>query len=170
MVAGAVVRKSDKRSVRWYLGSCHYIMQDGKEAVRYGYVMHNKDRHGFLPSGEILLDEEKVVRLKRTQIFLRKLGKEPQQKAVLYMSQKQKLIDRLNSHPKDFTYEEARTLLGYLGFIEDSKGKTSGSRMMFVNKLHNETFRLHKPHPQNILKNYQIMELAELINRQEALQ
>ena len=83
------------------------------------------------------------------------------------MSTKQKLIDRLNSHPKDFTYNEARTLLGLYGFKEDNKGRTSGSRVMFVNKQLNEIFRLHKPHPNNILNDYQVKELLRLIIRLE---
>ena len=81
------------------------------------------------------------------------------------MSRKQKLIDRLNSRPKDFTYDEARTLLGLYGFIEDTKGRTSGSRVMFVNKLLDVNFRLHKPHPNNILKEYQLKELIEIIKK-----
>ena len=38
------------------------------------------------------------------------------------MSKKEKLIARLLSLPKDFTYDEMKTLLGYLGFEEDNKG------------------------------------------------
>lgn len=42
------------------------------------------------------------------------------------MSKKDKLIERLKSKPKDFTYDELKVLLNYLGFYENSKGKTSG--------------------------------------------
>ena len=42
------------------------------------------------------------------------------------MSQKDKLIRKLKSRPKDFTYDEAETLLQYLTFRKDNKGKTSG--------------------------------------------
>ena len=79
------------------------------------------------------------------------------------------MLDKLNSHPKDFTYEETRTLLGVYGFVEDNKGHTSGSRVMFVNKTYNVVFRLHKPHPQNTLKEYQVKELLELLSRMEVL-
>jgi hypothetical protein len=68
------------------------------------------------------------------------------------LSKKQKLLDRLAAHPKDFTYDETRTLLGLCGFTEDNKGRTSGSRVMFVNKSLDDNFRLHKPHPHNVLK------------------
>jgi len=87
---------------------------------------------------------------------------------VYNLSRKQKLLDRLSSYPKDFTYDETRTLLGLYGFIEDKKGRTSGSRVMFTSKSYNETFRLHRPHPQNILKDYQVKELLEVISRLEA--
>ena len=83
------------------------------------------------------------------------------------MSRKQKLINRLYLRPKDFTYDEARTLLGLCGFTEDNKGRTSGSRVMFVNKILDRNFRLHKPHPNSILKDYQIKELFELIKTLE---
>ena len=85
------------------------------------------------------------------------------------MSRKQKLIDRLHSHPKDFTYDEARTLLSLHGFKEDTQGHTSGSRVMFVNNEIDMTFRLHKPHPKNILKNYQINELLEFVKNLEGI-
>ena len=42
------------------------------------------------------------------------------------MSKKEKLIARILTYPKDFTYDEMRTLLGLLGFEERSNGKTSG--------------------------------------------
>ena len=48
------------------------------------------------------------------------------------MSKKDKLIERLKSKPKDFTYNEAKVILNSFGFIENNKGKTSGSRVVFV--------------------------------------
>ena len=45
------------------------------------------------------------------------------------MSKKEKLINRLKTKPKDFTYNEAKTLLESVGFVESNKGKTSGSRV-----------------------------------------
>ncbi|MCL2792884.1 MAG: type II toxin-antitoxin system HicA family toxin [Spirochaetaceae bacterium] len=47
-------------------------------------------------------------------------------------------------------------MLNNLGYIEDNKGKTSGSRVCFYNKESGHLIRLHKPHPANILKQYQI--------------
>lgn len=78
------------------------------------------------------------------------------------MSKKEKLIARLLSKPKDFTYDEARTLLCALGFIERSKGKTSGSRVEYVRG--NDTILLHRPHPSGILKPYQVKQIAATLH------
>lgn len=75
------------------------------------------------------------------------------------MSKKDKLLKRLKSKPLDFTYDELKTLLNYLGFNEYNKGKTSGSRVMFFDVNSNEVIRLHKPHPNNILKEYQLKQI-----------
>ncbi len=74
------------------------------------------------------------------------------------MSKKEKLIARLLSLPKDFTYDEMRTLLTFLGFEERSKGKTSGSRVEYAKESY--TILLHKPHPNNQLKMYQIRQIV----------
>jgi len=75
---------------------------------------------------------------------------------VLGMSKKKKLIARLQSKPKDFTYSELSSLLTALGYIEDNKGKTSGSRVAFINLTNLSIIRLDKPHPGNELKSYLI--------------
>ena len=77
------------------------------------------------------------------------------------MSKKEKLILRLLTFPKDFTYDEMRTLLNSLGFEERSKGKTSGSRVEFAKG--NDTILLHKPHPSNQLKPYQVKQVVETL-------
>lgn len=71
------------------------------------------------------------------------------------MSNIKKEIERLKSRPKDYTYNEAKSLLNKLGFLENNKGKTSGSRVEFKDK-YGRKVALHKPHPQNTLKIYQI--------------
>lgn len=72
------------------------------------------------------------------------------------MSRLEKQIERLKSKPKDFTYDEAKMILNNLGFVEDNKGKTSGSRVEFETKDLSKKIVIHKPHPNNILKPYQI--------------
>lgn len=81
------------------------------------------------------------------------------------MGQKEKLIKRLKSKPKDFTFTEAETLLNYLSYTRFDKGKTSGSRVVFVNEEHGSLL-LHKPHPQKELKNYQVKQLIELLEQE----
>lgn len=78
------------------------------------------------------------------------------------MGKKDKLIKRLKSRPKDFTFNETETLLNYLEYERYEKGKTSGSRVIFKNKKH-PAIMLHKPHPNNELKAYQIKQLIQLL-------
>lgn len=82
------------------------------------------------------------------------------------MSKRDKLIERLLNRPSDFTYNEAGTFLVGLGYKEDNRGRTSGSRVAFVNIKTNHIIRLHKPHPTNSLKMYQIDELIEVLKSQ----
>ena len=77
------------------------------------------------------------------------------------MSIKNKLINRLLQRPADFTYEEAKSLPSKLGYIEDNKGKTSGSRVSFYYPDSKKIIILHKPHPNNTLKLYLIDELIK---------
>ena len=78
------------------------------------------------------------------------------------MGKKDKLIERLKSRPKDFTFDEAETLLGYFAYYRSNKGKTSGSRVMFLSKQYPPIY-LHKPHPRNTLADYQIAQLLEVL-------
>lgn len=81
------------------------------------------------------------------------------------MGQKEKLIQRLKSKPKDFTFDDAETLLGYLDYIRSNKGKTSGSRVMFIRDGYGRIL-LHKPHPKKELKAYQIKQLVEMLEQE----
>lgn len=81
------------------------------------------------------------------------------------MGQKEKLIKHLRSKPKDFTFDEAETLLNYLSYSQSNKGKTSGSRVMFVSDEHGSIL-LHKPHPQKELKAYQIKQLIDVLEQE----
>jgi len=71
------------------------------------------------------------------------------------MSRLEKEIERLKSKPKDYTYDEVKSLLNKFGFYENNKGRTSGSRVEFIKNGEVE-IELHKPHPKNIIKPYQI--------------
>ena len=85
------------------------------------------------------------------------------------MGQKEKLITRLKSHPRDFTFEEAETLLGYLTFHRDNKGRTSGSRVAFVSEQYKTKILLHKPHPRKELLAYQVKQLEEQLEQEGLL-
>ncbi|SCY14212.1 HicA toxin of toxin-antitoxin [Lachnospiraceae bacterium XBB2008] len=84
------------------------------------------------------------------------------------MSQKKKLIAKLLSNPKDFTFEEAETLLGYFSYTKNNKGKTSGSRVSYVSEKYRTVITLHRPHPRKELLEYQVKQLVELL-KQEGL-
>ena len=83
------------------------------------------------------------------------------------MSKKEKLVSRLVSKPKDFTYKEAKALLELSGYIMRSSGKTSGSRVSFIRGR--KIFRMHKPHPRNELLVYQINELINELEQEGLL-
>ena len=81
------------------------------------------------------------------------------------MGQKEKLIRRLKSCPKDFTFDEAETLLKYLDYRISHKVKTSGSRVMFVSDKR-QPILLHKPHPRKELLDYQVRQLIEHLEQE----
>lgn len=78
------------------------------------------------------------------------------------MGQKEKLIQKLRSRPRDFSFDEAETLLHYMGFKRCNKGKTSGSRVKFVDGMGNGIF-IHRPHPGSVLKPYQIRQILDVL-------
>ena len=84
------------------------------------------------------------------------------------MGQKEKLIEHLKSKPKDFTFNDAETLLGYFDYKRSNKGKTSGSRIMFVSDNH-PPIMLHKPHPRKELLSYQIKQLIDILEQEGLL-
>lgn len=81
------------------------------------------------------------------------------------MGKKEKLIERLKSKPKDFTFEEMQALLEYLGYKRSDKGRTSGSAVAFVSK-DRTPIMLHKPHPRNELKMYQIKDVIDKLTKE----
>jgi len=81
------------------------------------------------------------------------------------LSRKEKLIERLLSRPANFTFDEVVTLLRSFGYSISRAGKTGGSRVAFTND-EGDYIRFHKPHPRNILKQYQVDDLiAALLER-----
>jgi hypothetical protein len=78
------------------------------------------------------------------------------------MSQHQKLLDRFLAKPKDFTWEEFSRLMKGFGYEEQTAGRTGGSRRRFVHDRL-DPITLHKPHPRNELKDYQITQVITFL-------
>jgi hypothetical protein len=79
------------------------------------------------------------------------------------MGTKQKLIERFKRQPKDFTFNELIRLFQVLGFEVSQKGKTSSSRVEFVNSEKELSFGAHKPHPDSALKSYVMKQIFEFL-------
>ncbi len=65
------------------------------------------------------------------------------------------------------SFEELQTVLEFLGFELFNKGRTSGSRVKFLKG--SLAIILHKPHPRKGLLEYQIMQIVEILEREELL-
>ena len=81
------------------------------------------------------------------------------------MGRKEKLLARLQQGPKDFTWDELKTLLKTLGYVQRKTGKKGGSRRRFVHPTA-PTITLHKPHPKRIVKQYVMNDILELFRRE----
>jgi hypothetical protein len=79
------------------------------------------------------------------------------------MGTKEKLIERVKRQPKDFTFNELTRLFQVLGFEISQKGKTSGSRVEFVNSEKELSYGVHKPHPDSAIKGYVIKQVLEFL-------
>ena len=79
------------------------------------------------------------------------------------MGTKEKLIERFKRQPKDFTFNELIRLFQILGFEVSQKGKTSGSRVEFVNNDKELSFSAHKPHPESAIKSYAMKQIFEFL-------
>ncbi len=80
------------------------------------------------------------------------------------MGKLEKLIERLKSCPKDFTFDEMQSLLTALGFEFSNKGRTNGSRVKFFKD--GICIILHKPHPRKELLAYQIKQVIEILSQE----
>ena len=75
-----------------------------------------------------------------------------------------KLIAKLKSKPKDFTWDELKKVLSHYGYTEiKKKGKTGGARRKFVNNK-KDIISLHEPHPERIIKTYVVKQIIEHLN------
>ncbi|MCM1047795.1 MAG: type II toxin-antitoxin system HicA family toxin [Clostridiales bacterium] len=79
------------------------------------------------------------------------------------MSKFDKAKERILQKPKDYTYTEARYLLGKMGFEEYNKGKTSGSRVRFYRESDKTAILLHKPHPDDNMDKGAVSDLVDYL-------
>jgi predicted RNA binding protein YcfA (HicA-like mRNA interferase family) len=85
------------------------------------------------------------------------------------MSKKQKLIDKLKSKPRDMTFIEMETLLSSLGFERSNKGRTSGSRVVFVHSSA-QPMELHRPHGgRKELLGYQVNKILKVLEGEDLI-
>lgn len=82
------------------------------------------------------------------------------------MGKHEKLLARLKSRPKDFTFQEVTTLLAGFGYALNQSG--SGSRVRFEHE-HCAPMLMHKPHPSPVLKPYQIDQVLEILKQENLL-
>ena len=85
------------------------------------------------------------------------------------MSKSEKLLQRFLLKPKDFTFEDLRRLMKSFGYEEAKTGKTSGSRVAFINHRTWNIIRLHKPHPHPELKRYQLDDIEDALRKAEVI-
>ena len=83
------------------------------------------------------------------------------------MSKKEKLIERIQGLPKDFTFSELETLLIYFGFEKSNKGKTSGSRVKFYHNEKEKQYLAHKPHLTSIIKEKALKDIVDFLKENE---
>jgi len=85
------------------------------------------------------------------------------------MTRQEKLLKRFLSKPRDFSYDEMRKLLKGYGYKEIRSGRSSGSRVAFFNEKSHHIIRLHRPHPKNTLKRYQLDLIEEELKNRRVL-
>ncbi len=85
------------------------------------------------------------------------------------MGTKEKLIERFKRQPKDFTFDELICLFQVVGFELSQKGKTSGSRIEFVNQEKGLSYGTHKPHPDNSIKSYVMKQILEFLTSNQLI-
>ncbi|MDO4311402.1 MAG: type II toxin-antitoxin system HicA family toxin [Prevotella sp.] len=83
------------------------------------------------------------------------------------MGTKEKLIERFKKQPNDFNWNELVRLFSVLGYQIDNKGKTSGSRVIFVKG--NSSYTAHKPHPGSIVKTYVMKQVFDFLTKNELI-
>lgn len=82
------------------------------------------------------------------------------------MSKREKLLARLKSRPKDFTWDELVSLMTACGYELKTTG---GSGRKFIEVETGATAFLHQPHPGNILKAYQVRDILRHLEQEKKI-
>lgn len=81
------------------------------------------------------------------------------------MASIEKLIERFKVRPADFTWAELVRLLRHFGYAEQ-KGKGSPRKFKASGR---PTISLHEPHPGNVVKQYAVREVCDLLENEGLL-
>ena len=82
------------------------------------------------------------------------------------MGRKEKLLGRLISKPRDFSWHELQSLMRHLGYTELAG---HGSRRKFINAKTRRIVSLHKRHPDDTLLEYQVKDILVFLEQEGAL-
>lgn len=82
------------------------------------------------------------------------------------MSKREKLLKRLASRPKDFTWAELVSLMTSLDFEME---RASGSGRKFVHPVAESVLYIHEPHPAKVLKSYQVHDAIDYLKKEGLL-
>jgi hypothetical protein len=77
------------------------------------------------------------------------------------MSKREKLLKRLLSKPSDFEWSELEAVMEIFGF---ELRKTGGSGRKFVRP--EAVFAIHEPHPDSVLKAYQVTAVISFLSKE----
>ena len=79
------------------------------------------------------------------------------------MNKKEKLVKRFRTLPKDFTFEEVEALFWWLWFhVGEQRFHVRLTRKV-LNKKDQNTYIMHKPHPNNIIKGYMLRDILNYL-------
>jgi hypothetical protein len=76
------------------------------------------------------------------------------------MSRKDKLLGRLCERPRDFSWSDTCTLMKQCDFKLYMR---EGSRRLFRHAVSKQKVIMHEPHPEPVLKQYQIDDLIQAL-------
>ena len=82
------------------------------------------------------------------------------------MSKIEKLRQKFQNNPRDFTWQELKTLLASYGYEEAAAGKISGSRVKFIHQETEDIIKFHKPHGSKPMQHYQLKQIQEKLEEQ----